>query len=80
VDISCYGFFTRTGKDCLFDIRITHTNDRIFYQNKSPSKVLVDQKKEKKDKYLVTCHELRGKTLSLLFIEPMTWLAKKQER
>ena len=64
-DISCYGFFTR-GKDCLFDIRITNTDARS-YRNKCPSKVIADQEKEKKDKYLDTCHELRKDFVPLVY-------------
>ena len=64
-DISCYGFCTK-GKDCLFDIRITNTDARS-YRNKKPSKVLADQEKEKKDKYLDTCHELRKDFVPLVY-------------
>ena len=49
-DASCYGFWDR-GREAIFDVRITDTEAR-FHRNKDPEKVLAQQGKEKKDKYL----------------------------
>ena len=56
-DASCHGFWER-GRDTIFDMRITDTDARS-YRKKEPTKVLEQQEKEKKDKYLRTCLELR---------------------
>ena len=56
-DAGCHGFWQR-GRPAIFDIRITDTQARS-YRNKNPKKVLAAQEKEKKDKYLKTCHEMR---------------------
>ena len=56
-DASCHGFW-ECGRDTIFDMRITDTDARS-YRKKEPTKVLEQQEKEKKDKYLRTCLELR---------------------
>jgi hypothetical protein len=56
-DASCYAFWQR-GCNCIFDVRIMDTEARS-HRNKDPAKVLELQEKEKKGKYLQTCHELR---------------------
>ena len=56
-DASCYGFWDR-GREAIFDVRITDTEARS-HRNKDPEKVLAQQEKEKKDKYLHVCHEQR---------------------
>ena len=64
-DASCYAFWQR-GRDCIFDVRITDTEARS-HQNKDPKKVLAQQEKEKKGKYLNTCHELRKDFTPLVY-------------
>jgi len=56
-DASCYAFW-QCGRDCIFDVRITDT-EAHSHRNKEPAKVPELQEKEKKGKYLQTCHELR---------------------
>ena len=56
-DASCQGFWKR-GRTCIFDMRITDT-DAKSYRKKDFGKVLLQHEKEKKDKYLQTCLELR---------------------
>ena len=56
-DASCHGFWKR-GRTCIFDMRITDT-DAKSYRKKDFGKVLLQHEKEKKDKYLRTCLELR---------------------
>ena len=56
-DASCHGFWKR-GRTCIFDMRITDT-DAKSYRKKDFGKVLLQHEKEKKDKYLQTCLELR---------------------
>ena len=56
-DVGVHGFWER-GRPCIFDVRITDTDARS-HRNKDVSKVLAAQEKEKKDKYLKTCHEMR---------------------
>ena len=56
-DAGVHGFWER-GRPCIFDIRITDTDARS-YRNKDVDKVLKAHEKEKKDKYLKTCHALR---------------------
>ena len=56
-DASCHGFWQR-GRTCIFDMRITDPEARS-YRNKDHDKVLAAQEKEKKDKYLRSCHEQR---------------------
>jgi hypothetical protein len=56
-DASCHGFWER-GRTCIFDMRIMDTNARS-YQKKDFGKVLSQHEKEKKDKYLWTCLEMR---------------------
>ena len=49
-DVSCYGFWL-SGRDTIFDIRITAT-DAVSHRNTEATKVLELQVKEKKTKYL----------------------------
>ena len=56
-DAEVHGFWER-GRPCIFDVRITDT-DAQSYCNKDVPKVLAAQEKEKKDKYLKACHEMR---------------------
>ena len=56
-DAGCHGFW-QNGRPCIFDFRITDTESKS-YRNRDPEKVLAAQEKEKKDKYLKTCHEMR---------------------
>ena len=56
-DASCHGFWER-GRTCIFDMRITDT-DAKSYRKKEFGKVLSQHEKEKKDKYLQTCLEMR---------------------
>ncbi len=51
------GFWER-GRTCIFDMRITDT-DAKSYRKKEFGKVLSQHEKEKKDKYLQTCLEMR---------------------
>ena len=54
-DFGIHGFWER-GRLCIFDVRITDTDARS-HRHKAHEKVLADQEKEEKDKYLTTCHE-----------------------
>jgi hypothetical protein len=56
-DASCHGFWER-GRTCIFNMRITDT-DAKSYRKKEPTKVLEQHEKEKKDKYLQNCLEMR---------------------
>jgi hypothetical protein len=54
---SCQGFWER-GRTCIFDMRITDTDAKSYWK-KEFGKVFSQHKKEKKDKYLQTCLEMR---------------------
>ncbi len=56
-DASCHGFWER-GQRTIFDMRITD-RDAQSYQKKEFAKVLEQHEKEKKDKYLQNCLEMR---------------------
>ena len=56
-DVGIHGFWER-GRQAVFDFRVTDTDCRS-YRHKDPKQVLTDQEKEKKDKYVDACHELR---------------------
>jgi len=56
-DASCHGFWER-GRTTIFDMRITDTDARS-YRKKEFAKVLEQHEKEKKDKYLRNCLEMR---------------------
>ena len=56
-DASCHGFWER-GRTTIFDMRITDTDARS-YRKKEFAKVLEQHEKEKKDKYLQNCLEMR---------------------
>jgi hypothetical protein len=56
-DARCHGFLEH-GWTTIFDMRITDTDARS-YRKKEFGKVLLQHKKEKKDKYLWTCLEMR---------------------
>jgi len=56
-DAAVGGFWQRR-RDCIFDFRITDT-DQHSYRNTEPQKCLAKMEKEKKDKYLRSCHEQR---------------------
>jgi hypothetical protein len=56
-DASCHGFWER-GRTTIFDMRITDT-DTQSYRKEDFAKVLEQHKKEKKDKYLQNCLEMR---------------------
>ena len=58
--------FWECGQLCIFDVRITDTDARS-HRHKAPEKVLADQEKEKKDKYLATCHEQRKDFTPLVY-------------
>ena len=64
-DAGVHGFW-QPGRLCIFDIRITDTDARS-HRHKLPGKVLEDQEKEKKDKYLARCLELRKDFTPLLY-------------
>jgi len=64
-DVAAHSFWTR-GMTTIFDIRITDTDARLF-RNKDPSKVLGQQAKAKKDKYLETCLQSRRHFTPLVF-------------
>ena len=64
-DASCYAFWQR-GRDCIFDVRITDT-EACSHRNKDPTKALEVQEKEKKGKYLQTCHELQKDFTPLVY-------------
>ena len=53
----CHGFCER-GRTTIFDMRITDTDARS-HRKKEFAKVLEQHKKEKKDKYLQNCLEMR---------------------
>ena len=55
-DASVHGF-CECGRLCISDFRITDT-DAHSYRHKDQMKVLVDQGKEKRDRYLACCREL----------------------
>ena len=56
-DLLIRGFWT-PGTDCILDVRVTDTDSKS-YCNRTPSKVLESQEKEKKRKYLGSCLENR---------------------
>ena len=64
-DASCHGFWQR-GRDAIFDIRITDTECRS-YRNRDHAKVLESQEKEKKKKYLASCHAMRKDFTPLVY-------------
>jgi hypothetical protein len=55
--MSCHEFWEH-GWTCIFDMHITDTDARSYWK-KEFGKVLLQHKKEKKDKYLQTCLEMR---------------------
>ncbi len=65
-DASGYGFW-ECGRTCIFDMRITDTNARS-YQKKDFGKVLLQHDKEKKDKYLRTCLEMRKDFTPMVYL------------
>ena len=65
-DVEVHGFWER-GRPCIFDVRITDTDARS-HQNKDVSKVLAAQEKEKKDKYLKACHEMRKDFTPMVYL------------
>ena len=60
-----HGFWAN-GHQCIFDVRITDTDARS-YRRKNPQKVIADQEKEKKDKYLNACLERRKDFTPLVY-------------
>ncbi|KAL7530323.1 hypothetical protein ACHAXR_003422, partial [Thalassiosira sp. AJA248-18] len=65
-DASCHGFWKR-GRTRIFNaVRITDTDVRS-QQNKNVSKILAKHEKEKKDKYLCACHEMRKDFTPLVY-------------
>ncbi|KAL7539500.1 hypothetical protein ACHAXR_009363 [Thalassiosira sp. AJA248-18] len=64
-DASCHGFWKR-GCTCIFHVRITDT-DVCSQLNKDVSKILAKHEKEKKDKYLRSCHEMRKDFTPLVY-------------
>jgi len=64
-DAGVHGFW-KPGCLCIFDIRITDTDARS-YRHKHPKQVLETHEKEKKDKYLARCHELRKDFTPLVY-------------
>ncbi len=56
-DANCHGFWERS-RMTIFDMRNTDTGARS-YRKKEFAKVLEQHKKEKKDKYLQNCLEMR---------------------
>jgi hypothetical protein len=65
-DSSCHVFW-ECGRTCIFDMRITDTNTRS-YQKKYFGKVLLQHQKEKKDKYLRTCLEMRKDFTPIVYL------------
>jgi len=57
-DASCHGFWERS-RTCIFDMRTMDTDARSYWK-KEPTKVLEQHEKEKKDKYLQNCLEMRN--------------------
>jgi hypothetical protein len=64
-DLAVHGFWTR-GQTAIFDVRITDT-DQPTHRNTDPSKVLLRQEKEKKDKYGALCIARRRTFTPLVF-------------
>ena len=64
-DVGCIGFW-RSGRETIFDIRITDT-DAKSYLPTEVSKVLERQEKEKKGKYLTSCLEMRKDFTPLVY-------------
>ena len=64
-DAGVHGFWKR-GRTTIFDVRITDTESRS-YRNRDFEKVLASQEKEKKDKYLASCHEMRKDFTPLVY-------------
>jgi hypothetical protein len=64
---SCHGFWDH-GRTCIFDISITDTDPKS-HRKIEFGKVLLQHKKEKKDKYIKTCLELQKD-----FTPPMVYL------
>ena len=64
-DLAVHGFWTR-GQTAIFDVRITDT-DQPSNRNTAPSKVLLRQEKEKKDKYGALCLARRRTFTPLVF-------------
>jgi hypothetical protein len=56
-DASCHGFWER-GRTCIFNMSITDTDAKSYWR-KEFGQVLSQHKKEKKDKCLQTCLEMR---------------------
>jgi hypothetical protein len=65
-DVSFYRFWER-GRTTIFDMRITDTDSRSYWK-KEFGKVLEQHKKEKKDKYLWTCLEIRKDFTTMVFL------------
>jgi hypothetical protein len=64
-DISCYSFWAKE-RDTIFDVRITDS-DAASHRTVEVSKLLARQEKEKKTKYLHSCHEMRKDFTPLVY-------------
>ncbi len=64
-DVGVHGFWSRN-KECIFDFRVTDLDARS-HRNTAPNKVLDNQEKEKKDKYLSACHERRKDFMPMVY-------------
>mmetsp|Transcript_32318 Transcript_32318/g.67964 ORF Transcript_32318/g.67964 Transcript_32318/m.67964 type:complete len:126 (+) Transcript_32318:929-1306(+) len=56
-DASCHGIW-KCGRTAIFDMWITGTESRS-YRNQDPHKVLASQEKEKENRYIASCLEMR---------------------
>jgi hypothetical protein len=65
-DASCHGFW-ECGRTCIFNMRITDTDARSYWKKKF-GKVLSQHEKEKKDKYLQTCLEMRKDFTPMVYL------------
>jgi hypothetical protein len=64
-DVSCYSFWAKE-RDTIFDVRITDS-DAATHRTVEVSKLLARQEKEKKSKYLQSCHEMRKDFTPLVY-------------
>ena len=64
-DVSCYSFWAKE-RDTIFNVRITDS-DAATHWTVEVSKLLARQEKEKKSKYLQSCHEMRKDFTPLVY-------------
>ncbi|KAL7526001.1 hypothetical protein ACHAXR_001259 [Thalassiosira sp. AJA248-18] len=77
VTLAIVAFGNAAACQCIFEVHITDI-DAHSYRHKLPAKVLADQEKEKKGKYLEICHELRNGFTPLAY--SVNWITGREAK